>query len=182
MSLFSDIRTYWYHYFLQKALQQKSFEQKSIVFKQVKKIAILFQADQKDNLAEINKFIDKLQKEGKSIDVLAYSNQKETPKDFPFLVFGKKETDLFFRPKKEILDTFLAKEYDILINLDTQNNNPLSYLAALANAHLRVGPLTADTFCYDLMIDEHKGIASFLNKTELYLNKMTNERYATTTI
>lgn len=182
MSFLNDIRAYWYNYFLQKALQQKSFKRKPIDYKDAETIAILLNADKPSDLASIQSFVKKLEKTGKTIHVLSYSDQKLPPKDFPFDLFSKKEIDLLCRPKPIISTSFLDTPYDILINFSFDNCMPLTYLAALSKAHLRIGGVSENLSYYDLMIDEQKGIDAFIKQLEYFLNKMKNERYETAAV
>lgn len=182
MRFLNDIRAYWYAFFLQRALQQKSFKRKSIDYKDVQTVAILLSADKTSDLASIQSFIKKLEGAGKTVTVLAYADQKSPPTDFPFDLFGKKETDLLYRPKSTVYDSFLKMPYDILINFDLDHYKPLTYLAALSKTHLRIGAVSEELSYYDFMIDEKNGIDAFIKQLEYFLNKMKNERYETAAV
>jgi len=88
--------------------------------------------------------------------------------------FNKKDLDWAFRPRGEAVSSFLQQPFDILIILDKHPTIPLEYVAALSKAKFRVGPLTGNTFCYELMIEATgaKDLKGFLNQVSFFLNKM----------
>jgi len=67
--------------------------------------------------------------------------------------FNRKDLNWYKLPKSDYINTFINKEYDILIDLSTSNDLILQYIIGLSRAKFKVGRQRRGfTKYYDLMI------------------------------
>lgn len=100
-------------------------------------------------------------------DMLAFFSNK---KGFNF--FSRKDLNWYGRPKDHIIDEFVEKPFDILIDLSLDEHYPVQYIVALSQAKLKVGRFIEDNTFYDIMIDTAKDntLENLVNQVELYLS------------
>ncbi|MEL7120014.1 MAG: hypothetical protein AAFO07_11255, partial [Bacteroidota bacterium] len=69
----------------------------------------------------------------------------------------------------------------ILINLSLISHLHAEYLTSVADACLRIGPVSDNLECYDLMIDllKDQNLNDFINQVELLLGKTNNTHEST---
>ena len=113
----------------------------------------------------------------KKVQLLGFFDNKQAGESFTFPYFNRKAIDWALRPSGKEVQEFLKEPFDLLITLDVQSKKYAEYIAALSNAHLRVGPYTPNTYCYDLMLDAGRSstLTFFIQQLELFLQR-TNTR------
>ncbi len=170
-------------YFLQKMLRNIDLRRKAVTYDSAESIGILFDATELKNRETVIQFSKDLKQKGKKVKLLGFFNNKQEVGNFPFKAFNKNEVDWLMRPKSESAISFVNIPFDLMIGIYEGNNLPLEYIAALSKAHLRVGPYTDNTYCYDLMIDtEKRNLDHYINQVEFYLNRMNSSKHETATI
>jgi Family of unknown function (DUF6913) len=174
MNILHKFRYWWHHYFLKKALKRHKVRHQSFDIKSAGMIGILFDGTEMNDREVVLDYAKNLKKEGKKVKLLAYLNTSQEQENFVFPHFDKKDLDWALRPQGQAVNSFLQQPFDILINLAKQQNIPLEYVAALSKAKFRVGPLTGESFCYELMIEATgaKDVKAFLSQVSFFLNKM----------
>lgn len=181
MSFIQNTKLFFHHYFLKKQLNQsrRSNQNRSLSFEDARTIGILFNATHLDNRKIALKFADKLKKRSKKVKLLGFFDNQMGDENFTFDHFNRKHLDWALRPKSGVVDKFLQQPFDYLINIDPQTSLHSEYITALSQAHLKVGPYTEQTYCYDLMIDtkDKSNLWNFIQQIELLLEK-TNTKYA----
>ena len=80
-----------------------------------------------------------------------------------FTFIAKKDFNWLGIPQGEVLDSFLAKRFDILINLVIEDSLTVDYIASLSMAKFKVGRLSKNDY-YDLTID-----ISLNNKLDFFI-------------
>ena len=87
--------------------------------------------------------------------------------------------DWLYRPKKEDINYFVEKKFDIVINFLDKPLIHSDYIMAMSKAQLRVGRNSNNTDSYDLIINERQNDpAHFVGLVDMYLtifNKKPNE-------
>ena len=66
------------------------------------------------------------------------------------MIFYKKDLNWYYKPQNYIIDNFIKKEYDILINLCDSSIIPIKYLVASSLAHFKIGQFEDGFEIYDL--------------------------------
>ena len=170
-------------YFLQKMIRKIDLRRHTVTYDSAQSIGILFDATELNHRETVIQFLKDLKSRNKKVKLLGFFNNKQEVSNFPFKAFNKNDTDWLMRPKGEAVENFMATTFDLLIGIYEGNNLPLEYIAALSKAHLRVGPYTDNTYCYDLMIDTNKrDLKNYIKQVEFYLKKMNSSKHETATI
>lgn len=181
MSFIQNTKLFFHRYFLKKQLQQfkRSNKNRSISFGNARSIGILFNATELDNRKTAMKYAENLKAKGKKVKLLGFFDNQMEDENFTFDHFNRKQLDWALRPKSEVVSAFLKQPFDYLINIEPETNLYSEYIATLSQAHLKVGPYTEQSACYDLMIDakDKTNVWDFINNIELLLEK-TNTRHA----
>ncbi len=102
--------------------------------------------------------------EGDSV-LEAFSYQKG------FTFISKKDYNWLGIPQGEVLNNFLSKRFDILINLVIDDNFIVDYIASLSLAKFKVGRLSEKDY-YDLTIDinMNKQLDFYISQVKHYLS------------
>ena len=141
-----------------------------------KSIGILYDATLEDQIKVVQPFVSyffDLKKEVKALgfvnsDRLSYCHNPKLQYDF----FYKKDLNWYYKPQNYIIDNFINKEYDILINLCDSSVIPIKYLVASSIAHFKIGIYEEDYEIYDLMISlkEDRSIKKLMQEIKHYIN------------
>lgn len=181
MSYFKRQYTRLQDYLLERKIGQSAVTRYPGDFRSAKRIGILFNATDPVQRKIVVKYAEELRK-SKQVQLLAFLNAKKVNPNFPFNHFTQKQLNVLRQPNGAIVKDFIFEPFDILINLFFDEEPALEYIAALSNAHLRVGPYTQRTYCYDLMIDtaNRQDLNEFIKQVELLLNKVNKKPHETT--
>ncbi|MFK8105419.1 MAG: hypothetical protein AB8G15_23095 [Saprospiraceae bacterium] len=183
MNFITKIKTGLHHRYLQSRLKSHRVLRKPKDFKESISIGILFDATDPETKYIIDRYVKELQQRNKQVRLFAFSENK-TPKDnLSFKSVNQNDLDWALRPNTREAIDFMNQQFDILINLYLDAKTPLAYLSSFSMAHLRVGPYTDKSYCYDLMIEtENNDLNHFVQQVDYFLNKMNSRRHATITI
>ena len=145
-----------------------------------KSIGILYDATSEDQIKEIQPFVAYFFDLKKDVKALGYVNARElsychTPK-LQYDFFYQKDLNWYYKPQNYIINNFVKKEYDILINLCDSSIIPIKYLVASSIAHFKIGKHEEGYEIYDLMISlkDDKSIEKLMNEIKHYINLINN--------
>ena len=177
----TGIRKKLYNYFLNKEFNALDHKHQSINLDKAQSIVMMFIDDDLNKQKAILNFAKELNQQGKSVKMLAYIPAKETPEHLPYEAFSKKDIDWIFRPKSNNVNEFQNTPFDILFNFTSTTNKPLEYISALSRAKFRIGTLSENTLCYDLMVDckSNSNITKIIEQMKFYLGKMNRKESLT---
>ncbi|MDX1939387.1 MAG: hypothetical protein SFU99_02485 [Saprospiraceae bacterium] len=151
-------------------------------FDKAQDIGILFDATDLSTRQVVLEYADHLRDAGKRVKRLGFFDSKLDDPNFTFKYFNRKKLDWTSRPTGENVKEFTQQSFDWLLILSSYTKSYFEYIAAASNASLRVGPVTENTFCYDIMIDTGSAdLKQFIEQMELVLAK-TNTRHETAEI
>jgi len=160
----------------QRELQTNSRTKEVCNLDDAKSIGILYDATSEQQIKIIKPFVSYFFDFKKDVKALGYVNAKElsychTPK-LHYDFFYQKDLNWYYKPQNYIIDNFIMKEYDILINLCDSNIIPIKYLVASSIAHFKIGIHEEGYEIYDLMISlkEDKSIEKLMNEIKHYIN------------
>lgn len=174
MSIIRNIQTYFRNNSLKGKLKLQSRQaRKRVNFEEAQTVGLIFDATDNDKRQTALSYAEKLGKLGKKVKLLGFFDSKQDSPDFTFGYFNRKNIDWALRPGGKSVESFLQGAYDVLITLNPLTNQHAEYIAALANAHLKIGPSTENIYCYDLMIDvrNKNSVLDFIREMELLLTK-----------
>ena len=116
-------------------------------------IGIIYDSTNPDHDITITKFAEMLRNKGKTVEIMAYVDDKKIDHKGDIALFNPKAVNWYGIPTDPRIGPFCAKPFDLLICAILQESKPLEYIAYLSKAKYRVGPFDENkTHCYDLMI------------------------------
>ena len=141
-----------------------------------KSIGILYNATNQEQIIKIVPFVKYFFELRKDVKALGYVNKKRLdnchiPKlNYDF--FYQKDLNWYYKPQNYIIDNFIKKEYDILINLSDSSCIPIKYLVASSVARFKIGRFEEGYEIYDLMIklEKEKEKERLMEEIKHYLN------------
>ena len=143
---------------------------------EAKSIGILYDATSEENIIKIKPFVSYFFELRKDVKALGYVNDKKlsychTPK-LQYDFFYQKDLNWFYKPQNYIIDNFVKREYDILINLCDSSCIPIKYLVAKSIARFKIGMYEENFDIYDLMIElkKEKSIQKLMDEIKHYIN------------
>ncbi len=144
--------------------------------KDAKSIGILYNATSEEQIQAIQPFVSYLFDLKKDVKALGYVDSKElsychVPK-LQYDFFYKKDLNWYYKPQNYIIDNFIKKEHDILINLCDSSVIPIKYLVASSIAHFKIGVYEENYEIYDLMISlkDDASIQKLIHEIKHYIN------------
>ena len=142
---------------------------------EAKSIGILYDATLEYQIKTIQPFVSYFFDLKKDVKALGYVNSKKlsychTPK-LQYDFFYLKDLNWYKKPQNYIIDNFIKKEYDILINLCDSSCIPIKYLVASSVARFKIGQHEDGYEIYDLMISlkEDKSLEKLMSQIRHYL-------------
>jgi hypothetical protein len=181
MSFLNDIKRGIQQRTLKKQLSKKDRKTESMNMAKATLIGLVFDAT---NLSERNTvltYADQLKKKGKQIRLLGYFEQTPQEDSFSFKHYTKKDINWKGIPSGQSIKEFLDKKLDLFIHLNLATNLHSESIAALSDASLKIGPVTENVHCYDLMIDpaKNQNLNDFIKQVEALLQKTNTEHEPT---
>ena len=139
-------------------------------------IGILYDATSEEQIKMVKPFVSYFFDLKKYVKALGYVNSKQlsfhhTPK-LQYDFFYQKDLNWYYKPQNYIIDNFVKKEYDILINLCDSSIIPIKYLVASSIAHFKIGIHEENYEIYDLMISlkDDKSMENLMHEIKHYIN------------
>ena len=141
-----------------------------------KSIGILYDASSEEQINLVRPFVSFFFDLKKDVKALGFVNAKElsychVPK-LQYDFFYKKDLNWYYKPQNYIIDNFIKKEHDILINLTDSSVIPIKYLVASSLAHFKIGIYEENYQIYDLMISltDDRSQQKLMDEIKHYIN------------
>ena len=138
-------------------------------------VGILYDATSENQVRVIQPFVTYFFDLKKDVKALGFVDSNElsfchTPK-LQYDFFYKKDLNWYYKPENYIINNFIKKEYDILINLCDSSCIPIKYLVASSVARFKIGQHEYGYEIYDLMISlkEDKSLEKLMSEIQHYL-------------
>lgn len=142
-------------------------------YKKAETIGILFSVEDKKKHDEVKEFIQKLQQDGKKVQVLEFLPEQKENFEFMFDFFTLK--DISFWGKVESVKTlkFTDTAFDYLFCLDIKLNPMISYVLARSKSKCRVGKYHESAQpLFELMIDSNGSTKSLIDGMYKYTTQL----------
>jgi hypothetical protein len=160
VALFKKIRIKVGNYFLNRRLRHLKRKRQLLGFEASSTVGVLFKTDNLLDFESVRKFLLYLHEKQNQVFAIGFIDNKKIPDYFlmkkGFNFFTRKELTFFFIPKSKVVDDFLEKQFDILIDLSTDNSFPLQYISSMSRSKFKIGRSANGSKCFDLMIDTEK--------------------------
>lgn len=168
------------HSKLKKQLKYIKREKKVHNLVSAQKVGIVFLATKEKAFQQVVDFIDFLAHLNIKVCIIAYHPEKEVKAKFQLFdkvkLFTKKETNWYGKPLTPFVNEFMAKDFDILIDLSTQEVFPLKWITTLSVAKFKVGNLSYPGNPNDLIINikPNEDLDYLISQLKHYLNLINN--------
>lgn len=123
-------------------------------FENLKTVGVIFDASRTQEHKTVLRLRKDLQERDKEVQLLGYFPSKDAVDHQPFSYFTDEHINFARLPKSDIVKQFIARPFDVLINLDPVGHKPIDYICAASRALFKIGPATANPAHFDLMIDQ----------------------------
>ena len=153
MPYLESLRNFLFRRKLNAALSSTPRDLPENHFQNIRSIGVVFHATELKVREIAMELEQKLKDAGKRPKLLGYFNQDLEGLSFPFHYFTVKDLYFYFIPKSKDVEHFVNEKFDILINLDLEQTDPILYVCAISNARFKAGPANAPPEIFDLMVD-----------------------------
>lgn len=147
---------------------------KSTDYKKAETIGILFSVEDRRKHDDVKEFVQKLQQDGKKVQVLEFLPEKKENYEFMFDFFTLKDISFWGKIESSKTLKFSDTSFDYLFCLDTKLNPMVSYVLARSKSKCRVGKYFEDAkSLFEFMIDSNgstKGLIDGMYKYTQQLN------------
>ncbi len=149
----------------------------TVNFTTAKTALILIDGLAAENNEHIFKFVTFLNENNIETTQLFFFNMKEkvenNAKENVFH-FSKKDTDITGKPKSQLVNTILQKEFDLLFDFSIEKYFFLNYITALSKAKLKIGLYSDALLYFDLMINlgEDVSMDKYIKEVKFYLQNL----------
>jgi hypothetical protein len=145
---------------------------------EAKTIGIIFRFTTNEDFELLKKYVLYLREMKKKVKAIGYYISKQEPAipyskvDYDFV--GKSSHNWAGKPTDHLLTNFIDEEYDILIDLNADEDAVITYVAAHSRAKFKIGRYDANDFIHDMLIEspKEKGLKYFLRQIDTYLLKI----------
>lgn len=173
MSIIDSIRNYFYESVLR---QRGQGAPRSITnLADAKTVGIIYDSSMPGYDGIISQYAESLRSRGKTVEVLAYLNDKKIDQKPGVNIFNKKAVNWYGIPTDDRVAAFCNKNFDLLICAITEESRPLEYMAFMSKAKYRVGPFAeSKTRLFDLMIqlDGRRDLGYLLQQATHFLDNI----------
>jgi hypothetical protein len=184
MSFLQQIRTKAGYYLLNKGIESLKREKKLVNIFSAGSVGILFELTDQSVYYSIQKYFQKLQEKKIKVKALGFASNKLVTNHFlpvlSFDFFDNKQINWLFIPKAPCVQDFVDSDFDICINIASENVFPLKYIAGVSKARLKVGAYGKEmpgkkyndlASIYDIMLlaEENHDQIAFLDNIHEYL-------------
>lgn len=112
-------------------------------YENIRSVAILYSFEDETRYNQVCDMVKDFQNDNKVVKTLGLFNHKNIPHYcFPRLAFDHitpKSSNIYYKPNDEVTTNFIKEEFDLLINLNLDDNLALHYIATLSNSKFKVG-------------------------------------------
>jgi hypothetical protein len=184
MNLIEQLRSHAGNYLLNKGIASLNRNRKLININTAGSVGILFELNDESVYYSIQKYFQNLQEKKIKVKALGFASNKMVTSHFlpvlSFDFFNAKQVNWMHIPKAVCVQDFVNSDFDICINIASENVFPLKYISGLSKARLKVGAYSKEmaekkykalSGIYDIMLlsDENHDQIAFLDNIHEYL-------------
>jgi hypothetical protein len=159
-----------------KAAAEKSVLRKNVPYTEARQVGILFASEREEDYTVINKFVQRLAKDGKKIMALTYFERLQSNGyDFQFDYFTKEQISATGVLTSEKVDRFIEANFDYLFCISKHSFLPFDYILLRSRAKCRIGMYIEEKpDCFELMIKPkpEDTLESLMNQLLLYIKAL----------
>ncbi|MBS1686837.1 MAG: hypothetical protein JSS76_19015 [Bacteroidetes bacterium] len=173
MGIIDQIRNYFY----ESVLRQRGpgAPRRITNMADAKTVGIIYDSTMPGYDTIIAKYADSLRAKGKTVEVLAYLDDKKIESKPGINIFNKKAVNWYGIPIDDRVAAFCNKNFDLLLCAITDESKPLEYMAYISKAKYRVGPFAeSKTRLFDFMVqlDGRRDLGYLLQQATYFLDNI----------
>lgn len=154
-------------------LKKNKAVRKSTDYKKAETIGILFSVEDRKKHDEVKEFIQRLQQDGKKVQVLEFLPEKKENPEFMFDFFTVKDISFWGQIESAKTLKFSDTSFDYLFCLDMKLNPMISYVLARSKSKCRVGKFQeGNQPLFELMIDSNGSTKSLIEGMYKYTTQL----------
>lgn len=180
--MFNKIRSIIGNQILRKQLVNNRRMRKLVNLKDAKNIGIVYLLEDVPDYNRIESFVAGLQHDHKEVKAMGFVRNKVLINRFlpklSYDFFSPGDMNWFFQPVSAKVKDFMAKDFDIIIDMSISGNLPLRYITALSSSHCRIGRFSEENKdCYDLMlnVDDKTSLDDYMTQVTHYLTIINSD-------
>ncbi len=160
---------------LNKKIKKIARTKQVINLNSAKTIGIVFNNQNQKSNDIIKEFVNFLSQKNIQVYIVEFINKKIKTDNYVkkgFNYFSLNDLNWYYKPKSIIVDEFINKELDILIDLSLDSScYPVQYINALSKAKFKVGKFyeTQNYFDFMINIDKNNDLSFFIEQIKHYL-------------
>lgn len=173
--MLNALRKKIFNYVLKKEMRFHKPERRIVNLADAREVGILFDATDTDRAALVNQLADSLRTQFRKIHMLGFYNYPKPALNLTFPHFHKKQLNWYLEPQGHLVDEFMERKFDVLINAYAGENPPLEYISALSNARYRIGLYDqSKMYLSDVMIQvqERNNLRQFIEQVKHYIYQL----------
>lgn len=154
--MWDKIKLFLFNFKIRKDLSiNKSYRQMTNL-NDAKKIGIVFEVMDSNDLNEVHQFKNELRNAGKEVEIFGYINSDEQREEF--FLLSNKDLNWYGYPSKPQAFVFSKNNLDIIFGIYTNSNSPLNAIFANSNAKLRIGAFQSSEYdLFDVIVEVKNG-------------------------
>ncbi len=147
-------------------------------FRSAKSIGVVFNATEQDLYKIAINFFKYLAQHNINVTGLGYVTNDDMLNYFPhkndIAFFSIKKVNWHNKPKSNVVDEFIEKPMDIVINLCLQEKCPIQYIIALSQAKMKISPEFSQNNYSDLRFrfKENVSLEYYIDQIKQYMTKI----------
>ncbi len=167
------------HFMINRELARNQRQKQAFSLSQSKNVGILFSLDNEEMYRRINRLIYQLTEEKKQVEAIGYLPGKTVPNYYlaklRIDLISQKKLNLLGFPPKEAIRDFVARPFDLLLDLTMEECLATDYIAALSKAHFKTGRYRDDmvkVFDFMIKMPEDGGFVDYFESLLEYLGSL----------
>jgi len=177
LSIITDIREKTGRLALRREARHVRRERRAINIGEASRIGVLYLLYDEPTYRKISAYVKKLQDAGKVVKALGYvENKRLTGQFLPKLSYDflyPSGLSWNYKPVSTAAKDFIDEDYDILLDLSTEDYLPLLYITGVSRAKFKAGMKSDQRSRYlDMMIDlgDKEGLDELIEQIDHYLS------------
>ena len=155
------------------ALKKNKTVRASTPYKKAVNVGIIFTVEDKAKHDHIKEFIQRLERDGKKVQVLEFLPEKKMNHEFKFDFFTLKDVSFFGDLTSPNALKFAETPFDYLFYIDKESNPLILHLLARSKAQCRVGKFCEEERSYfEMMIGQDGTIKELIESMYNYTSQL----------
>lgn len=163
-----------------RKLKRLQRDKQYLSFDSIKKVGIYIDLFDENHFNIVKEYVTYFSNQGKEVIVLGFYPGKELPNKYmllqKFKFFTLKDFNFWGIPNKPVVNYFISKDHDLMIDCCSKKNFISKYVTGLSMAKLKAGYFYEDADILDFMINDgdKNDIKYLLDQLIFYLKEMKN--------